>query len=118
MLVRNLVGMTTISDDDLPQGWFLLFTAELVKGYENELALELSPGHYLKGVPVQAVAKDEASDDALFRHTDEPDLWSVVHLTWIGKPERNPFPAVAFTGTFAEFQKAYRSESDSFTRPS
>jgi len=41
-----------------------------------------------------------------------------VHLTWISKQERNPFPAVAFTGTFAEFQKAYRAEGDSFTRPS
>jgi hypothetical protein len=109
--------MTTISDDDLPPGWFLLFTDELVKGYENELALELPPGHYLKDVPVRAIAKDGASDDALFRHVDEPDHWSVVHLTWISKQERDPFPAVAFTGTFAEFQKAYRSESDSFNRP-
>jgi hypothetical protein len=116
--VGEAIGMTAITDDDLPRGWFLLFSDELVQGYENELQLELPPGHYLKGVPVQAVAKDGGSDDALFRHTIEPDHWSVVHLTWISKQERNPFPAVAFTGTFAEFQKAYHSEGDSFTRPS
>ncbi len=110
--------MTAISDADLPRGWFLLFSDELVKGYEHELALELPPRHYLKGVAVQAIAKDEASDDALFRHTNEPDRWSVVHLTWIGKQEQGHWPSVAFTGTFAEFQKAYRAEGDSFTRPS
>jgi hypothetical protein len=54
----------------------------------------------------------------LFRHVNEPDHWSVVHLTWIGKQEQAPFPAVAFTGTLTEFQKAYEPTGDSFTRPS
>jgi hypothetical protein len=107
----------TISNADLPLGWFLLEDTT-ARGFEAELARELPPVHYLKGVPVQAIAKDDASDDALFRHTDESDHWSVVHLTWIGKQEQGHFPAVAFTGTFAEFQKAYESTGDSFTRPS
>lgn len=101
----------------LPRGWFLL-EGDIARGFEAELASELPPVHDLKGVPVQAIAKDDASDDALFRHTNEPDHWSVVHLTWISKPEQPPFPAVVFTGTFAEFYKQYHSEGDSFTRPS
>jgi hypothetical protein len=110
------VATMTISDADLPCGWFLL-EGKIARGFEAELARELPPVHYLKGVPVQAIAKDDASDDALFRHTDEPNHWSVVHLTWISKQEQPPFPAVAFTGTFAAFHKEYHSEGDSFTCP-
>jgi hypothetical protein len=106
-----------LSDANLPRGWFMLDDT-LARALETELANELPPVHYLKGVPVQAIAKDEASDDALFRHVNEPDHWSVVHLTWIGKQERAPFPAVPFTGTLAEFLKAYETTGDSFTRPS
>jgi len=106
-----------LSEANLPRGWFMLEDS-IARAFEAELASELPPVHYLKGVPVQAIAKDDASDDALFRHVNEPDHWSVVHLTWISKQEQAPFPAVAFTGTFAEFQKAYESTGDSFTRPS
>ena len=45
----------------------------------------------------------------LFRHTAEADLWSVVHLTWTSEEEPPGWPAVEFTGTFAEFREAYAS---------
>jgi hypothetical protein len=45
----------------------------------------------------------------LFQHTGDADLWSVVHLTWIGKEEQYGWPAVEFTGTFAEFRESYTS---------
>lgn len=93
----------TITDAELPDGWGGL-TAEQVSGFAAELALELRPLHRLYGVPMQAVAVSDASDDALFRHTDEPDLFSVVHLTWTGKQEQGHWPVVTFTGTFAQFR--------------
>jgi len=100
-----------LSEANLPRGWFMLEDS-IARAFEAELASELPPVHYLKGVPVQAIAKDDASDDALFRHVNEPDHWSVVHLTWISKPEQAPFPAVAFTGTFRAFRDAYASLLD------
>ena len=106
----------TNTNADLPHGWFLL-EGDSGRGFEAELASELPSVHYLKGVPVQAFAKDDASDDVLFRHVNEPDHWSVVHLTWIGKQEQPPFPCVEFTGTFAEFCRQYHSDGDGYTRP-
>src|SRR5918996_1669209 len=86
---RRAAGVIVRPLADLPRGWFLL-EGDIARRFEAELASELPPVHYLKGVPVQAVAKDDASDDAIFRHTNEPDHWSVVHLTWISKPEQPP----------------------------
>jgi hypothetical protein len=47
-----------LSDTNLPRGWFML-EATIARAFEAELASELPPVHYLKGVPVQAIAKDD-----------------------------------------------------------
>ena len=104
-----------LAQSDLPSSWAPI-DDEQARGFEAELARELSPVHRLYGVAVEAVAVARGSDDALFRHVGEPDTWSVVHLTWIGKQEQGHWPAATFTGTLAEFQEAYKG--DSFTRPS
>jgi hypothetical protein len=104
----------TISQADLPPDWEALGPEG---GFEGELQLELGPVHRLYGVPLQGAARRSSNDDVLFRHTAEADLYSVVHLTWISKQERPPFPLIAFTGTFAEFYRRYQAEADSFTRP-
>ena len=45
-----------------------------------------------------------ATDDVLFRHTDEPERFTVIHLSWLGRTEINSkHPTVEFDGTFAEF---------------
>jgi hypothetical protein len=98
----------TIPQAELLGDWEIL-DAERARGFEAELARELSPVHRLNGVPMQAVAVRTSSDDALFRHRREPNLWSVVHLTWSGKQEPSGWPAVEFTGTFVEFHDAYTS---------
>lgn len=97
-----------ISQADLPDDWEFLPDG----GYEHELKLELGPSHRLYGVPVQAAARRSWNDDVLFRHTGEPDLWSVVHLTWTSKQEQPGWPAVTFTGTFQAFREAFASPLD------
>ncbi|MBX9774560.1 MAG: hypothetical protein K2Y71_09115 [Xanthobacteraceae bacterium] len=94
----------TISQADLPPGWEALGPEG---GFEGELKLELGPVHRLYGVPLQGVARRSSNDDVLFRHTAEADLYSVVHLTWSGAEEPPGWPAVEFTGTFAQFCKRY-----------
>jgi len=95
-----------ISQAALPPDWEAVGAEG---GFERELQLEVGPVHRLYGVPVQAVARRSSNDDVLFRHTGEADLWSVVHLTWTSKQEQPGWPAIEFTGTFAEFREAYTS---------
>jgi hypothetical protein len=97
----------TISQGDLPPDWEALGPEG---GFERELQLELGAVHRLYGVPLQGAARRCSNDDALFRHTAEVDLYSVVHLTWTSKEELPGWPAVEFTGTFAEFCAAYKAE--------
>jgi len=43
-------------------------------------------------------------DDVLFRHRDDPDRFTVVHLSWLGRTEINAqHPTVEFDGSFSEF---------------
>jgi hypothetical protein len=98
----------TISQADLPADWEFLPDG----GFEHELKLELPPVHRLYGVPVQGVARRSWNDDVLFRHIGQDDLYSVVHLTWTSKEEQAPWPIAEFTGTFAEFLKAYPPPDD------
>ena len=98
----------TISQSDLPPDWEALPEG----GFERELKLELGPVHRLYDVPVQGAARRSSNDDVLFRHTGETDLYSVVHLTWTSKEELPGWPAVEFTGTFAQFREAYTSPLD------
>jgi hypothetical protein len=86
-------------------------------GFHAELQRELPPDHLLYGRAVEVIAYREDRDDVLFRHVDEPDRFTVIHLTWIRKREINAqHPSVCFDGTFEEFfaaeQKYYSSEEN------
>jgi hypothetical protein len=66
---------------------------------------------------VQAVAYRQDQDDVLFRHHDEPDRFTVVHLTWICKRELiAEHPSVCFNGPlvefFAEEERFYERQAD------
>jgi len=50
------------------------------------------------------IAHRDDRDDVLFRRLDEPDRFTVIHLTWIRKQEINAqHPSVCFDGTFEQF---------------
>ena len=88
----------------LPQGWFYP-DRDTAVNLHAELLRELPPGHVLTGREIETIAwREGANDDVLFRHTDEPDRFTVVHLSWLGRTEiESEYPAVEFDGTFAEF---------------
>ena len=88
----------------LPQGWSYP-DHDTATNLHDELLRELPQGHVLAGRPVETFAwRAGATDDVLFRHTDEPDRFTVIHLSWLGRTEiAAEYPAVEFDGTFAEF---------------
>jgi hypothetical protein len=93
----------TSNRPDLPEGWYYPDAAES-ELFHAELQRELPPGHLLFGVPVATFATRDGTDDTLFRHRDEPERFTLIHLTWLGKTEINSeHPTVEFDGTFAEF---------------
>jgi hypothetical protein len=88
----------------LPVGWFYP-DSEIAKSLHDELQRELPPGHLLTGRPIETFAwREHATDDVLFRHIQEPERFTVIHLSWLGRTEINAqHPTVEFDGTFAEF---------------
>jgi hypothetical protein len=58
------------------------------EAYELELRREVTPGHPLYDVNVQAVARTCNDDEILFYLPDHPAQLAVVHLTFTGRPER------------------------------
>jgi hypothetical protein len=88
---------------ELPDGWFWP-DADEAQGLHAELQRELPPGHLLFGVPVVTFATRRGIDDVLFRHRQEPDRFTVIHLSWLGRTEIDAqHPTVEFDGSFAEF---------------
>src|SRR5262245_30388087 len=90
---------------DIPNewGWFESSREKAALLY-RELQKELPSGHILFHKPVTVVAHREATDDILCRHVDEPDRFTLVHLTWLGREEINEqHPTVASDGTFEDF---------------
>ena len=84
----------------LPTGWYYP-TEGQAQGLHAELQRELAPGHLLFGRAVEAFAYRRDRDDVLFRHREEPDRFTVIHLTWIRKREINTeYPSVCFDGPF------------------
>lgn len=57
---------------------------------QTELAAEVGRDHPLYGRDMRAVAVRHDCDDVLFVSVDEPQVVAVVHLTWSGRPEREP----------------------------
>lgn len=87
----------------LPAGWVVPDIEEAAR-LKAELDRELPPGHLLAGVAVEVFASADGIDDVLFRHRDEPDRFTIIHLSWLGRTEINDLhPTVEFTGTYAEF---------------
>jgi len=87
---------------ELPPGWEYP-VPDVAAGLLAELHIELPPGHRLFGCRVESVAACCGDDDTLFRHLDEPDRFTVVHLTCRGAQEIEGHPTIAFEGTFSEF---------------
>ncbi len=88
----------------LPDG-YCFPTPEEAASHYKELQRELPEGHLLFGIEVETVALSTGDDDVLFRHIENPQRFTVVHLTWIGKTEINAqHPTVPFDGTFEEFR--------------
>src|SRR5258705_9041587 len=84
-------------------GW-RVSTEGIAQSLHDELQRELPPGHLLYGRAVETVAYREDQDDVLFRHRDQKDRFTVIHLTWTRKREINAeHPSVCFDGTLAEF---------------
>jgi hypothetical protein len=83
--------------------WEAVSEADATK-LSRELALELSDGHPLFGMKLEAVARSVAVDDVLFRLQD--GRFARVHLTWIDREERLPFPSCRVYAGFAEWAEA------------
>ncbi|MEZ5384198.1 MAG: hypothetical protein R3F13_01655 [Prosthecobacter sp.] len=98
---------------ELPEGWSYP-DAESARGLHDELQRELPPGHLLAGRAVEVFAwRDGATDDVLFRHVQEPGRFTVVHLSWSGKPEINAhYPTVEYDGSFEDFVAAEQQAFD------
>jgi hypothetical protein len=87
----------------LPLGWEYPEPDEAAARHA-ELKRELPSGHILFGIPVETFASRIGDDDTLFRHLGDPDRFTLVHLTWLGREEINAeHPSVDFDGTLAEF---------------
>lgn len=101
---RRPATNTPAGKPTLPEGWFYPDDAT-ADGLLAELHRELPRGHLLEDCNVEVFAwRKGATDDVLFRDRDEPHLFTVVHLTWLGRTEINErHPAVEFDGTFEEF---------------
>jgi hypothetical protein len=88
---------------ELPLGWIYPDEDEARSLY-IELQKELPPGHLLYQVPVETYAMRDGNDDTLFRHLNDPERFTIIHLSWLGRTEINAqHPTVEFDGTFAEF---------------
>ena len=76
-----------------------------------ELRKELTQGHPLYGKNIAILAdRRGGTDDILVNHVDDPARFTVVHLTWVGKPEINSnFPAIECDGTFSNFLEYERA---------
>jgi hypothetical protein len=88
----------------LPEGWFYPEDAAIAASLQAELQRELPPGHLLYGRQVEVFAYRHGSDDVLFRHRDQPERFTAIHLTWIRKQEINAqHPTVEFDGSLEGF---------------
>lgn len=61
------------------------------QGWEEELHLEVGPGHPLEGVASRAIARRTDCDDLVLEL--ETGEYAVVHLSWVGHVEQPPWPA-------------------------
>jgi phenylpropionate dioxygenase-like ring-hydroxylating dioxygenase large terminal subunit len=110
------MSFATPSNQKLPDYWEHPDTDTAAQLYA-ELQRELPAGHILYGVSVETFGwTAHGSDDILFRWLDEPNHFTIVHLSWLGRTEINAqHPTVEFDGSFAEFL-AYHDQFVTFLR--
>lgn len=78
--------------------------AESKSGFEAELRNELSAGHPLEGVTVEALARRIDTDDVLFAVAGRETRLAVVHLTWRGSADADPtWPHTEFYSSVEEW---------------
>jgi hypothetical protein len=80
---------------NLPAGWVPIPDSECA-AFEAELATEvaadLKPRHPLANRRLKAVAHCNQRDHVLFKITENPIRWALVHLSWSGQPEADIRP--------------------------
>jgi hypothetical protein len=85
------------------------------EGLLSELRRELVAPHPLFGLPAVPIARRQDCDDVLFRFGHSPERYAVVHLTWIGKPERAPqFPWTEIFDSLDAFSTRMREDALEF----
>ena len=72
----------------------------------RELKLEIAPEHDLADLVVGVEAFFEASDDVIVRLVDSS--YAIVHLSWIQRADRPPWPTAERIGRGAEASAAVR----------
>lgn len=82
----------------MPIEAWLTVTADAAENLVAELRREAGPGHVLAGRSVTVVRRCPGCDDVLLRVDD--DVFAVVHLTWGGRQEREPWPRTVILPTF------------------
>lgn len=84
-------------------GWYLS-TKEESENFYTELQKELPEGHFLYGKQVEVVAHRLGTDDILCQYIADQNHYTVIHLTWTGKQEKDTdFPTVEVDGNFEDF---------------
>ncbi len=115
-LRARLMRHAPTSHLEIPEAWGWYYPEDpAAQSLHAELQRELPPGHLLFWHAVETVAFRQDQDDVLFRHLDQPDRFTVIHLTWIRKREIDAkHPSVCFDGSFGQFvaeeQKKYELE--------
>jgi hypothetical protein len=66
----------------------------------RELKSELSPGHPLYRLPVDVRSRCGACDEVLISVVG--GTFSLVHLSWSGRPEHPPYPLVTMIGPYKD----------------
>jgi hypothetical protein len=88
----------------LPEPWMQTDAgSELAAALLTELSKEVGPGHQLHGLTMGAFANCGACDDAIFQLED--GTWALVHLTWAGREEAEPFPWTSKVDTEADLEQ-------------
>jgi hypothetical protein len=73
-------------------------TPEVADALIAELQREIGPDHVLTGRNATVVRRCSGCDDVIFRIGN--DVFAVVHLTWSGREERQPWPRTVTLPSF------------------
>lgn len=88
---------------ELREPWFQPDGAR-AKAVEREAKLEAGPQHELWGRTFKAIACCEGCDRVAFQLDDETR--AIVHLTWSGRTEPDPWPTTERLGGFLAIEMA------------